>query len=56
MKITVINGTEKHGVTWKLKEIFLDELRDANGAIPINLEAGAPNAGFCSIIVLLWNF
>ena len=28
MKITVINGTEKHGVTWKLKEIFLDELRD----------------------------
>ena len=28
MKITVINGTEKHGVTYKLKEIFLDELRD----------------------------
>lgn len=28
MKITVINGTEKQGVTYKLKEIFLDELRD----------------------------
>lgn len=27
MKITVINGTEKHGVTYKLKEIFLDEFR-----------------------------
>ena len=23
MKITVINGTEKHGVTYRLKEIFL---------------------------------
>lgn len=28
MKITVINGTEKKGVTYKLKEIFLDRLRD----------------------------
>lgn len=27
MKITVINGTEKHGVTYRLKEIFLNELR-----------------------------
>ena len=33
MKITVINGTEKHGVTYKLKEIFLDGLirRDLGG-------------------------
>ncbi len=23
MKISVINGTEKHGVTYRLKEIFL---------------------------------
>ena len=30
MKITVINGTEKKGVTYRLKEIFLDEFR--NGA------------------------
>jgi len=27
MKITVINGTEKHGVTYKLKELFLDNFR-----------------------------
>lgn len=27
MKITVINGTEKHGVTYYLKEIFLSEFR-----------------------------
>ncbi len=27
MKITVINGTEKHGVTWRLKEIFLERFR-----------------------------
>lgn len=27
MKITVINGTEKHGVTYRLKEIFLAEFR-----------------------------
>ncbi len=28
MKITVINGTEKHGVTYRLKEIFLNQLRN----------------------------
>ncbi len=28
MKITVINGTEKRGVTYRLKEIFLDPFRD----------------------------
>lgn len=27
MKITVINGTEKHGVTYKMKEIFLKEFK-----------------------------
>lgn len=27
MKITVINGTEKHGVTYKLKEIFLETFK-----------------------------
>jgi len=30
MNITVINGTEKHGVTYRLKEIFLSEFKDAN--------------------------
>ena len=28
MNITVINGTEKHGVTHRLKEIFLAEFKD----------------------------
>lgn len=28
MKITVINGTEKHGVTYRLKEMFLVAFRD----------------------------
>ena len=28
MKITVINGTEKCGVTWRLKEIFLESFRE----------------------------
>ncbi len=28
MKITVINGTEKRGVTYRLKEIFLSEFKD----------------------------
>lgn len=27
MKITVINGTEKHGVTYHLKELFLESFR-----------------------------
>jgi len=29
MKITVINGTEKHGVTYRLKEIFLQNFQNA---------------------------
>lgn len=29
MKITVINGTEKHGVTYRLKEIFLQNFQSA---------------------------
>jgi len=29
MKITVINGTEKHGVTYRLKELFLERFRGA---------------------------
>lgn len=30
MKITVINGTEKHGVTYRLKEIFLQNFQSAD--------------------------
>ena len=28
MKITVINGTEKHGVTYRMKEMFLESFKD----------------------------
>lgn len=29
MKITVVNGTEKRGVTYKLKTIFLEKFKSA---------------------------
>lgn len=45
MKITVINGTEKHGVTYKLKEIFLDELRDKAEITEFYLPKDCPD--FC---------
>ncbi len=45
MKITVINGTEKHGVTFRLKEIFLDELRDRAQITEFYLPKDCP--GFC---------
>ena len=45
MKITVINGTEKHGVTYKLKEVFLDELRDEAEITEFYLPRDCPN--FC---------
>ena len=45
MKITVINGTEKHGVTYKLKELFLDELRDRAEITEFYLPKDCPN--FC---------
>ena len=28
MNITAVNGTEKHGVTYRLKEMFLEEFKD----------------------------
>lgn len=34
MKITVINGTEKHGTTFRLKELFLKGLRERLPALP----------------------
>ena len=45
MKITVINGTQKHGVTYNLKEIFLDELRDKAEITEFYLPQDCP--GFC---------
>ena len=45
MKITVINGTEKRGVTYNLKEIFLGELRDRAEITEFYLPKDCP--GFC---------
>lgn len=46
MKITVINGTEKHGVTYHLKEIFLDRFRGKSEIREFYLPKDCP--AFCS--------
>ena len=46
MKITVINGTEKKGVTYKLKEIFLEPFRDSAEITEFYLPKDGP--GFCT--------
>lgn len=50
MKITVINGTEKHGVTWRLKEIFLEEFREKAEITEFYLPKDCPSfcIGCCS--------
>ncbi len=45
MKITVINGTEKHGVTYKLKEAFLEAFRDKAEITEFYLPRDCPD--FC---------
>lgn len=45
MKITVINGTEKHGITWRLKEIFLEEFRERAEITEYDLPKDCPS--FC---------
>lgn len=45
MNITVINGTEKHGVTYRLKEMFLAEFKDTAGITEYYLPKDCPN--FC---------
>ena len=46
MKITVINGTEKHGVTYRMKEIFLEQFRDDSEITEYYLPGDGP--GFCT--------
>jgi len=46
MKITVINGTEKHGVTYTLKEAFLEVFKDKAEITEFYLPRDCPN--FCS--------
>ena len=45
MKITVINGTEKKGVTYRLKELFLEHLRDSAEITEFYLPKDCPS--FC---------
>lgn len=45
MNITVINGTEKHGVTYRLKEMFLAEFTDKANIMEYYLPKDCPN--FC---------
>lgn len=46
MRITVINGTQKHGTTYKLKEIFLEPFRNEADITEFYLPKDCPN--FCS--------
>ena len=46
MKITVINGTEKRGVTYRLKEIFLAGFRGKADITEYYLQTDGPN--FCT--------
>ena len=46
MKITVINGTEKHGVTYRMKELFLESFRGNAEITEYYLPKDGP--GFCT--------
>ncbi|MDE6200312.1 MAG: flavodoxin family protein [Clostridiales bacterium] len=46
MKITVINGTEKHGVTYKLKELFLEQFKSVAEITEFYLPKDCPE--FCT--------
>ena len=46
MKITVINGSDKHGVTWKMKEIFLEAFRNRAEITEFSLPKDGP--GYCA--------
>lgn len=46
MNITVINGTEKHGVTYRLKEMFLSDFRGKASITEYYLPKDCPN--FCN--------
>ena len=45
MKITVINGTEKHGITYRLKEMFLEPFKGKAEITEFYLPKDGP--GFC---------
>ena len=43
MNITVINGTEKQGITYRLKEMFLKPFRDKASVTEYYLPKDCPN-------------
>ena len=45
MNITVINGTEKHGITYNIKEMFLEPFRQTATITEFYLPKDCPN--FC---------
>lgn len=53
MKITVINGTEKHGVTYHLKEIFLEKFKDKAEITEFYLPKDCP--AFCCGCTVCFN-
>lgn len=53
MKITVINGTEKHGVTYKLKEAFLEPFKNIAEITEFYLPKDCP--GFCAGCTVCFN-
>lgn len=46
MKITVINGTEKRGITWRLKELFLEKFKTSAEITEYYLPQDCP--AFCA--------
>jgi len=46
MKITVVNGTEKRGVTWRLKEMFLEQFKERAEITEFYLPKDCP--AFCT--------
>ena len=46
MKITVLNGTEKHGITYRLKEIFLERFKEKAKITEFYLPKDCP--AFCT--------
>ena len=57
MKITVVNGTSLRGITYKLKEIFLDDFRENDEITEFFLPRDCPDfcAG-CTAFLSLENF
>ena len=56
MKITVINGTEKHGVTYRMKEMFLEPFRDNADITEYYLPKDGPAQAIIIILTIIQIF